>query len=591
VRTDQDITERKQAHEQAARLAEIVTSSPDAIVTKGLDEVITSWNPAAEALYGYAAEEIIGSGMDVLMAPGLEDEPKRLTENILKGEKVERFETQRKHKDGSLVDVALTLFPVRNDAGDVLAISVMANDISERKKAEQERLQAEKFFRDTFEHADVGIAHVNSADGTWLRVNQCMCDLLGYSHEELLATTFAAITHPDDVDENVRHLRRMLAGDEETYAADKRYLRKDGSIVWVHLNVAMIRKEDGAPDYNITVLTDITERKMAEKALASSESRLKAMFEQAPVGIALLESPTGRIQGANARYLEITGWSEGEVVARGWEGITHPDDVQQELLAYSKMGAGEIDGFTMAKRYVRPDGQVAWAILTVSTIKAPDLYLCMVEDITAGRAAEELAVRQAERIERTLTSVVDITSNIVELRDPYTTGHQRRVSELAVRIAEGLGMSDAEIGDLRVAGLLHDIGKAGVPVEILAEPGEISSHEFAIIKSHAAAGYRLSVSANMAEPIAEMIYQHHERYDGSGYPRGLTGDQMLLGAKVLAVADVVEAMMSHRPYRSALGIKAALAEIERGSGSLYDAWVVEACVRLFSEDGFEFSKR
>jgi HD-GYP domain-containing protein (c-di-GMP phosphodiesterase class II) len=110
-----------------------------------------------------------------------------------------------------------------------------------------------------------------------------------------------------------------------------------------------------------------------------------------------------------------------------------------------------------------------------------------------------------------------------------------------------------------------------------------------LIKGHAEAGYRLAVSANMAEPISEMIYQHHERCDGSGYPRGLTGDQTLLGAKVLAIADVVEAMMSYRPYRPALGIKAALAEIERGAGSFYDAWVAEACVRLFCEDGFQLS--
>jgi len=117
----------------------------------------------------------------------------------------------------------------------------------------------------------------------------------------------------------------------------------------------------------------------------------------------------------------------------------------------------------------------------------------------------------------------------------------------------------------------------------------LSPIELTLIKGHAEAGYRLAVSANMAEPIADMIHQHHERCDGSGYPLGLTGDQTLLGAKVLAVADVVEAMMSHRPYRPTLGIKAALAEIERGAGSLYDAWVAEACVRLFREDHFEFS--
>jgi len=213
----------------------------------------------------------------------------------------------------------------------------------------------------------------------------------------------------------------------------------------------------------------------------------------------------------------------------------------------------------------------------------------MIEDITADKAAEELAAGQAVRIERTLTSVIDIAGSIVEVRDPYTAGHQRRVAELAVRIAQDLGMSDLEVADIRVAALLHDIGKAAVPTEILGKPGTISPIEFELIKAHAEAGYRIAVSANLEEPIPELIYQHHERCDGSGYPRGLVGDQILSGAKVLAVADVVEAMMSHRPYRPALGIDVALAEIERGAGRLYDAEVSRVCVALFRERGFEFS--
>ena len=150
-------------------------------------------------------------------------------------------------------------------------------------------------------------------------------------------------------------------------------------------------------------------------------------------------------------------------------------------------------------------------------------------------------------------------------------------------------MSDLEVADIRVAGLLHDIGKAAVPTELLGKPGVISPTEFELIKGHAEAGYRIAVSANLEEPIPELIYQHHERCDGSGYPRGLVGDQTLVGAKVLSVADVVEAMVSYRPYRPALGIEAALAEIERGAGRLYDADVSTACVALFRERGFEFS--
>jgi HD-GYP domain-containing protein (c-di-GMP phosphodiesterase class II) len=187
-----------------------------------------------------------------------------------------------------------------------------------------------------------------------------------------------------------------------------------------------------------------------------------------------------------------------------------------------------------------------------------------------------------------LNSAVDIASSIVELRDPYTAGHQQRVSELAVRIAEGLRMSDSEVGDIRVAGVLHDMGKAAIPTEILSKPGKLSPTEFSLIKAHAEAGYRLAVAAKLAEPISEMIYQHHERLDGSGYPRELAGKEISIGSRVLAVADVMEAMMSHRPYRPALGIEAALEELERGAGVLYDAEVVKICADLFLGGHFEF---
>ncbi len=177
----------------------------------------------------------------------------------------------------------------------------------------------------------------------------------------------------------------------------------------------------------------------------------------------------------------------------------------------------------------------------------------------------------------------------METRDPYTAGHERRVSQLAMRIAEEMGLPADEIEAIRIAALIHDVGKISVPAEILSRPGELTVMEFDLIKEHAEAGYRILASANMEAPISEMVYQHHERCDGSGYPRGLREDELLVGAKVLAVADVVEAMSSHRPYRAAIGVEPALAEVERGAGQLFDAVVVETCLRIFREQGFVFT--
>ena len=178
---------------------------------------------------------------------------------------------------------------------------------------------------------------------------------------------------------------------------------------------------------------------------------------------------------------------------------------------------------------------------------------------------------------------------MVETRDPYTAGHERRVAELATAIAADLGMEGEALTALRLGGLIHDIGKIAVPAEILAKPGRLSEVEFDLIKLHPVTGFDILGPIDFGRPVAEMVLQHHERLDGSGYPRGLKGEDILPEARILAVADVVEAMSSHRPYRAAFGIEAALAEVREHAGVKYDADVVASCVRLFDEQGFQFT--
>jgi len=197
--------------------------------------------------------------------------------------------------------------------------------------------------------------------------------------------------------------------------------------------------------------------------------------------------------------------------------------------------------------------------------------------------------RNLKRLAASLSSTIAVVSRVVEIRDPYTAGHERRVAELSVRIAEEMGMSLEHIEEIRTAALVHDVGKMSVPAEILSKPGRLTQAEFTLIQGHSQSGYDILAEANMEGAITEMVYQHHERCDGSGYPRGLRDDELLMGAKVLAVADVVEAMTAFRPYRPGLGIEAALAEIERGAGQQYDSTVVAACLACFRDKGFAFS--
>jgi HD-GYP domain-containing protein (c-di-GMP phosphodiesterase class II) len=175
----------------------------------------------------------------------------------------------------------------------------------------------------------------------------------------------------------------------------------------------------------------------------------------------------------------------------------------------------------------------------------------------------------------------------IEVRDPYTSGHQSRSADVARAIATEMGLPQEQIEGLRMAGSIHDIGKLSIPAEILSKPSKLSEIEFALIKEHSQKGYEILQDVESPWPLAEIVYQHHEGMDGSGYPRNLKGNDILIEARILNVADVVEAMASHRPYRPSLGIDAALNEIEKNRGTKYDEAVVDACLKLFREKGYQ----
>jgi putative nucleotidyltransferase with HDIG domain len=209
-------------------------------------------------------------------------------------------------------------------------------------------------------------------------------------------------------------------------------------------------------------------------------------------------------------------------------------------------------------------------------------------DISERKRAETERKENLEKLRKSLGGTVRALAATVEMRDPYTAGHQQRVTDLARAIATEMGCSTECVDGIRMAGTIHDIGKIAVPAEILSKPGKITSTEFEIIKTHSQVGYDILKGIEFPWPVAKIVLQHQERMDGSGYPNGLKGDEIILEARILAVADVVEAMSSHRPYRAALGIDKALEEITRNKGVLYDSDVAEACVRVFEEKGFSF---
>lgn len=213
----------------------------------------------------------------------------------------------------------------------------------------------------------------------------------------------------------------------------------------------------------------------------------------------------------------------------------------------------------------------------------------VVVDITELRQTDLALKRSTEKLNLVLNQTVQTISTITEMRDVYTAGHQQRVSELSAAIAKEMSFSDESIHAIKVAALLHDVGKISIPAEILTKPSKLSFHEFAIVKEHSQTGYEILKSIDFPFPVAEIVRQHHERLDGSGYPRGLKGCEIMIEACVIAVADVVEAISSHRPYRPSLGIENAIDEITNYKGIRYNTNVVDACLRLFKK-GYSFSQ-
>lgn len=223
--------------------------------------------------------------------------------------------------------------------------------------------------------------------------------------------------------------------------------------------------------------------------------------------------------------------------------------------------------------YSTDDVELLAGLANVAAIALANARL--VQDVVAAR----------DQLERTLFASVQSLARLAEMRDPYTAGHQRRVAELAAAVGREIGLDTQAVAGVRIAGLLHDIGKLAVPAEILSRPGALSKTEQALMRQHPQFAHDVLKTIESPWPIAEIVVQHHERLDGSGYPEGLSGDRILLEARILAVADVVEAMSSHRPYRPARGLDEALREIEQNQGRLYDSDVSVACLRLFREQG------
>jgi len=335
------------------------------------------------------------------------------------------------------------------------------------------------------------------------------------------------------------------------------------------------------------LMLDQRRRRRSENAFRESEERFLAFADRMP-GCLWIRDGELRYLYVNPQLATLLGRSEAELLGRTPEELWSSDVAAGARALCARALAGEV--VDLIERWDSGEDERDVHSLVFALQGEGDKMLLggLMFDVTEQHEAQRDLALHAERLRRAMEGAVIAMGNVVERRDPYTAGHERRVAELAVAVAERMGIGGDELDALRLAALIHDVGKISVPAEILSKPGRLSANEFELIKVHAQAGHDVLQSIAFEQPVADMVLQHHERLDGSGYPQGLRRDEILRGARVIAVADVYEAMTSHRPYRPGLQQDAAIAELRDGAGSRYDAEIVEACLGVL-DDGFVFT--
>ena len=446
---------------------------------------------------------------------------------------------------------------------------------------------SESRYRRLFETARSGILLLNGDTAEIEEVNPCLIEMLGLSRAELLGKKLwevVAFADNPKSKEMFRELQTKGCVRDEDF-----WLRTAGGTQIEVEFVSNTFECDGTKLIWCDV-RDITERKRAEEQLRAAEEQFRGLVEQQIAGVYIIQD--GRFIYVNPRCAEIVGrGSTNELI--GTDPVRWVAEADQGLVAehIRSLLDGETSSVKLEFGVQRRDGSATQvgAHAARTTREGRPAIIGLVQDISEKKRGEDETRRHVEQLKIAFMGTVKVATIISEIRDPYTAGHERRVAELAVAIGDELWLDSTRLEGLRVGGHLHDIGKMTVPLEILSKPGKLSALEMQLIRGHAQAGYDVLKDVAFPWPVAQIALQHHERVNGSGYPQGLKGEAILLEARIMAVADVVEAMSSHRPYRAGLGIETALAEIERGRGTLYDANAANACLCLFRERRYQLN--
>jgi PAS domain S-box-containing protein/putative nucleotidyltransferase with HDIG domain len=566
--------------ENEKRYRELFTHMSSGVVIyeakgNGRDFIIKDFNPAAEKIEKIKKEDILGKSV-LKVFPGVKDFGLfKVFQEVWKTGKPQHYPLSL-YQDQRISGWREN-YICKMPSGEIVAVY---DDITERKLAEKELKDSEERLKILFDYAPDAY-YINDLKGKFVDGNKVAERLTGYKREELIGKSFLKLKLlsladlPKAVKLLANNLRGLPTGPDEFVLN-----RKDNSKVIVEISTYPVKIK--GKNLVLGLARDITKRKKAEIALAESEEKYRTVFENTGTAMIIIEEDM-TISVANRQVEQLSGYSKEEIENKmKWTELVIPEDLEK-MKEYHLLRRKEKESTPTSYEFSLRDklGKIKNIWLKVGMIPGTKKSVASLTDITARKAYEG-------KLNKSIEDVIYTIGKITETRDPYTSGHQLKVSKLSTAIAQEMKLPPDKIEGIRIASLVHDIGKISIPSEILSKPSKLSEIEYRLIENHAQIGYDILKSIEFPWPIAQIILQHQERLNGSGYPQGLKGDDTLLEAKIIAVADVIEAMSSHRPYRSALGIDKALEEISKNKGILYDPEAVNICIRLFKEEGFTF---
>ncbi len=448
--------------------------------------------------------------------------------------------------------------------------------------------ESEEHFRSLVESTSDWIWTID-AEGCYSYASPQVVNFLDYKPDEVLGKTPYDFMPQEEADRVRGILQDIFNARLPFKGLENLNIRKNGgSIVLETSGVPIFDAAGNFRGYQ-GINHDITERKRAEKALRESEAKFRLLAEESLAGVVIIQD--GRFKYVNRAMARMAGYSQEEMLETTVLDLVAEEDRPLVRENIRRCLDEAIPSVVYDFRCRRQDGlEACFEVLGVRTMFENRLaVLSTLIDITDRKQAALQIQDTLYRLRKALSTTIQVMVSAVETRDPYTAGHQLRTADLSRAIATEVGLGPGQIDNIHMVSSIHDIGKLSIPAEILSKPSKLSKIEFAMIKEHAQRGYEILKDVESSWSLAEIVLQHHERMDGSGYPRNLKGEEILIEARILGVADVVESMASHRPYRPSLGIEMALEEIEENRGILYDNAVADACLRLFREKGYELT--